>query len=948
MMEDIKVKLKINDAYARWIDPMNPAKDIRPIFGDDVKFKLSEEENQIFKRIQIDGQFKFVGSDFDMIDKCSIHSKFTLEVYKGNDLMGYSDFKRTDCVFNYDDKICTVKLSTKDKYDKLLNNYDKTFNLIKLAPKREQIKLKRRAVLQLYVKGEDSVTNIVGGVYYEQKSKEVISESELTDTYHFGGGLPLAVININTLVPPAEPEIKGEYLLTWMGRKVISTPQLPTPEERVVYTFTNTNKSRFTIDITYAGGWVLQIWDNARGSYLAYTSVSKIDNNSQNITFRRNTDNSRFATAYFQSIGLLYGRLLLPASYPATYQRSMDDDITEYNSNYPNVVSVALENYCEKIRMNTDKTTVPTEWGIDSSERYFTYPTLSDEQKSAGVQPIPIGRSHWDSIAYWLLYDNFINILSSGYDYDVILKDSIPIWSAISVLLKKVDSNIKFGDGYRYSQFLSFNSGEDNRMFCSYDFLGYRSRLHITPISNIKKNFYEQAAQRGDISLKQVLDMLRKVYNCYWFIDSDNNLRIEHIVYFKNGNTYQREVITPTIDITDKKSLPTGESWGFGQNTIEYDTSKCHSRYEFRWANDCTYPFVGEPIDIKDVYIDTNRKESVTIENFLSDIDYIISNPSEISNDIYAVYEVNVNTQQIDIGDVRLNDKSPKYNVQNPYMTMINAERYYYPYNMSGWESYAGSDKLEVYKTKPIKRQKLACPLTLEEINSIGVVRTEVGDGLISDMNANINTFYANNTIMYEQERNLTNMIDALYDPLNKTATYRNTTFRNIILRLGMRLNGQLEREQLFPIPMKSNIVIDVTEKPVILNVEDLTPYIINRTFRKIGGAMIFTEEAISEKYSLTIKAEKSIGGYDWAGIYLTAINKIKVTISASCESNNDYGYISPIPCIGGVFTGYLQVSGTNTRSMIINAEQNIYIGYSKNATISANEDKIIITIEKV
>ena len=673
---------------------------------------------------------------------------------------------------------------------------------------------------------------------------------------------------------------------------------------------------------------------------------------SQDITFEKaGSSGGNYASGTFNSDGDLYCRVLLPKHFDNSYERNMADDITDYDSNYPYVGSVSLDKFAPKMKMVVDKSNAPTEWGIDSEGKYFVYPTLTADQQKNGSSPIPIGQSHWERMSSWLLSDDDVNNLVDDFDDTFVLKDSYPIWSAIAVLLKEIDDTITFEGTQDYSMFL-YLSGTNPYIY-SYDFPSHRNALHITPISNIKKTFYEQAAQRGEISLKQILDMLRNVYNCYWFIDSEKRLRIEHIVYFKNGNSYTSEKPTPSIDVTIKKNLPTGESWGFAQNTVEYETDKCPARYEFKWGDKCTYPFVGEPVDVKDIYLDASRKESVGIENFLADIDYIVSNPSGVSDDLFAVFEVNKLTKKVDILDVRLNDASPKYKVQNPYLSMIVAERFYYPFDLSGWKAYAGKYELDVYKTKGIKKQTLSCPLSLAEMRSIGIIRTEVGNGTIDKLEAEINTLYAKNTIYYEEAKSVLDKIYYISYVSNRGyIQFFNPTNTKVRLKIGLVEGGKIVSVHYLDIPLRGNNTLSASagQSPVIMDAEDISAFTINRKFRKIGGAMSLDSRASSNgKYVLEISASKSIGSNDFAGIYITANRAIKITLQASTEEYYDFGYTSvDYPICTSKLLAEVSVSGTESISKTISAGESRYIGFFKDKTTSENDDKVTITIEEV
>ena len=933
-MKDLNIKLKINGVYTQ--------NDVHPVFGDDIKINISREENQIFKREKIEGTFKFVGNEFDLIYQCSIFTKFTLEIYREDVFVGSANFIRTDCEFNLDDKICSVKLTTKDIYEKILNGYENKYNLVKLAPQRESVTMTKRAVLQFYVRGENVVTNVVGGVHYEQSCKEVYDADKLKDIYHFGGYLPLSYIDIKKIIDVTAPaDILGRYFIDTSivsGRSII---------------YINGNNSRYRIQITYLGTeWRLILIDSTPDKALAGASIPSMQIGSQDITFEKaGSSGGNYASGTFNSDGDLYCRVLLPKHFDNSYERNMADDITDYDSNYPYVGSVSLDKFAPKMKMVVDKSNAPTEWGIDSEGKYFVYPTLTADQQKNGSSPIPIGQSHWERMSSWLLSDDDVNNLVDDFDDTFVLKDSYPIWSAIAVLLKEIDDTITFEGTQDYSMFL-YLSGTNPYIY-SYDFPSHRNALHITPISNIKKTFYEQAAQRGEISLKQILDMLRNVYNCYWFIDSDNRLRIEHIVYFKNGNSYTSEKPTPSIDVTIKKNLPTGESWGFAQNTVEYETDKCPARYEFKWGDKCTYPFVGEPIDVKDIYLDASRKESVGIENFLADIDYIVSNPSGVSDDLFAVFEVNKLTKKVDILDVRLNDASPKYKVQNPYLSMIVAERFYYPFDLSGWKAYAGKYELDVYKTKGIKKQTLSCPLSLAEMRSIGIIRTEVGNGTIDKLEAEINTLYAKNTIYYEEAKSVLDKIYYISYASNRGyIQFFNPTNTKVRLKIGLVEGGKIVSVYYLDIPLRGNNTLSASagQSPVIMDAEDISAFTINRKFRKIGGAMSLDSRASSNgKYVLEISASKSIGSNDFAGIYITANRAIKITLQASTEEYYDFGYTSvDYPICTSKLLAEVSVSGTESISKTISAGESRYIGFFKDGTTSENDDKVTITIEEV
>ena len=313
----------------------------------------------------------------------------------------------------------------------------------------------------------------------------------------------------------------------------------------------------------------------------------------------------------------------------------------------------------------------------------------------------------------------------------------------------------------------------------------------------------------------------------------------------------------------------------------------------------------------------------------------------------------------MDIFDVRLNDESPKYKVQNPYLSMIIAEQYYYLFDLSGWKAYAGEYELDVYKTKGIKKQTLSCPLTLAEMRSIGVIHTEIGNGTIDKLDAEINTLYAKNTIYYEEAKSVLDKIYYMNFASNRGyIQFFNPTNTKVRLKIGLVKNGKIVSVHYLDVPLRGNNILSVDIgqsagvgiSPVIMDAEDISAFTINRKFRRIDGAMRLDDSASSNgKYVLEISASKNIGSNDYAGIHITANRAIKITLQASTEINYDFGYTSiNYPAFSRDDDMEVSVSGTDTISKTIYAGDSRYIGFSKVGTTSGNDDKVTITIEEV
>lgn len=931
-MDNLTVKLKISGVDTPY--------DVHPVFGDNMKLSIEREDEQVFRREKIDGTFQFVGEDFDLIDSCGDSIQFTLLLYRGAALVGTGTFYKTDCTIDYDNKNISIKLTTTDVYEKFLANYDNKYNLVKLAPTIRQMSLRRRGVLQIYAKGEKVLTNIVGGMSFEQTAAEVTDINTLINTYKFSSIAPMAYISISAsqILDQSIADAVGNY---FMYNSITS--------EGIIY---KQEKGHYHIQVS--SNTALLIDDNT-GTNVAMADITSTDDGT--VWDWRTTSGvttTRCRSTYNKD-GNLYGRYLCPSNaYDSQIVPRPTEDICEYDANYPYVRPSGSGDIVQRLQMVTKRSTEPTPWGIDSNMQYFTAPELTATEKADGVNSIPVGQSHWGRFSTWIVLDTEFRNVMDLFNNEFTLKDAYPLWSAIKVLLAKVDPNLNFGSTATFSQFLAETYAQASADVDIYPFPRSRNDyLFITPITNVKKTYYEQAAQRGDISLKQILDMLRKVFGCYWWIDSSNNLRIEHITYFKNGNTYKQGSVTPSMDVTQMLDYPPNKSWSFNTNKVEFDGSKCPSRYEFKWGDSCSEPFTGVPIDIKDNFVDRSKKETVTVDNFITDVDYVIINPKEVSDDLYALLEgYSSGGNQVPLTSVRLGADTPLYKLQNAYLSFLFIEKNYYPYDLAGWRAMADTTPLEVYDVKAIKKQNIVFPCTLAQARALGLVRTGVGDGEIEKMNLNADTLIATTELSFVEPKDYIPDIEVTYEPHvpNRHAYLNNRTDKYLKVTYAKVRNNKIlsiSKGNVYPKQRLLVLNVSITDSTIIevLKVEDITAFSYNGIFHKENGLMSVSEEWIDPSTTKITFDGKMQDGRDWAMLRLVARQRLEITIKASSENNYDIGWADDTPCGNDASGAQYKASGTATTTFYLNAGESIYIGYTKDGSQYSNQDKIVFEI---
>jgi hypothetical protein len=60
-------------------------------------------------------------------------------------------------------------------------------------------------------------------------------------------------------------------------------------------------------------------------------------------------------------------------------------------------------------------------------------------------------------------------------------------------------------------------------------------------------------------------------------------------------------------------------------------------RYEYKWMDDTTYTFKGDAIEVLSPFVQEGKIEEVNIDGFNADVDYMMLNPSNVSEDGFAL-----------------------------------------------------------------------------------------------------------------------------------------------------------------------------------------------------------------------------------------------------------------------------------------------------------------------
>lgn len=712
----------MNIRYKFYVDSreMNPA-----IYSNDLSIDISPESGQEFARRKLSGTLVFQREDFVFLAEKSIEAEMTLKITRSKDEGAFSDyyvskFSKTDCAWNYDNRTVSIKVETDDGYTDVLAGLDKEFDLIKLAPKIQKCMIVKRPCVQLHIENDSSVTSYASGTYWEQ---DVINDAGLTQnmwafssfmlTFTMSNGTIYTGVLYRNNVSSGTNYEGTAYDDKGLYRMEIAMNTVDTSGTTTFKIYGINNGTLYWEGETYAGvsenGELL--WEDTINMQMVTPPVTNVT-----MTWRSNYIQSRILTDRQSMTGYdLY--------------RITSEDALEINPNYKYGAKVSFSNV---VFVSARKTDTPNKWGMDSNGKYFLPP-----EDEGGY--LPLSKSNWTNSSYWFKYNDSVYEIDRIGRNSFVLNDAYPIHSVIQVLLNEIAPGITHSNTTAYSQFLYSES----------DPISHKDiNLIMTPTSNVKKAGYDQPAMKAPITLGEVLSMLYNTFKLKWHI-KDSKLIIEHIQYYYNGGTYDTEQQIG-LDLTTTIQPSNNKPWGMGQNSFEYDKENAPERFQFSWANDVTEPFEGYPIEVKSNAVQKGNIEEITVGKFTSDIDFILSNPSMISDDGFVVMSCYYNStlRQYTLPFVERTIDGFTYNFQNGYLAYIVLQPDYWVYDMPGRTLMINNAEYVAQSVTRKMKQSIKFP-TYDDIDPMTLVKTDLGVGKIDKCTVSLGTRMNNVTLKY-------------------------------------------------------------------------------------------------------------------------------------------------------------------------------------------------------
>ena len=716
----------MNPIYKFELTAGNTTQRAFPIYKDDLAKDFEKESNQEFFRAKLSGKMTFESADYAFIVSKAFDTQFVLVIFisydAGQTWASYwrGTFWKTDCDFDNDTQTVVVQPTVWDQYNAVLAGIEKEYNLLDLAPEIVPVKADKRPMVQVYVPGQSVIGCFLSGMWWEQECDPISDAQLLRTKYFFEHNKTYTNIIISGNITPELPGMVSGYKTNSWGKDFDFT----VGNFRYVRVAGGTTDA---ISIRDAQTGIAK-WTNSSvpadlvGSYTV--NLSPVAGQGATGIVTLDIEQRSVFARFICDVDNVLGQDTNPIP---------DDDLVANNRNYSRVIPYDFES---EIYFNAILSTTPTKWGIYQPGLYFQPP-----YSIYGLSFYPIARSAWGRVSIWFSPSPVYDYVEEGGRANFTLNDAYPLSSVISVLLAKIAPGITHAGTTDYSQFLYGTN-----------LIGITQTLLITPKSNLVTSGYDQPAQKAPITLKNVLDMLRDCFRCYWFIDEQNRFCIEHISYFMNGGAYPGTPDFPKIGInlTEQVVTRNGKPWAFGRDQFSYDKPDMAARYEFGWMDDVTEPFEGNAIEIDAQFVNPENIERIDIANFTSDVDYILLNPSAISKDGFTLLAAVLESGEYKLPYYEYPQGNTTTYLQNGYVAFCYLQNYY-AYDMPAYQYRVGDTPKIALGIKRLKKQTIIFPAFIDpQLNRL--IKTNLGNGTIEKLSVNLSSRNANATLRYDTE----------------------------------------------------------------------------------------------------------------------------------------------------------------------------------------------------
>jgi len=612
---------------------------VRPLYGDDPNVAIERVNDEWYYTRKLGGKFTFVREDYSWIMARQFDGTYSMTVECSTDGISWQEyfvgtFSRASLTIDEDNRNAVLDGLSEGTYNVIENAKDTEYDLRKVIPDTEAKEVQGEiwpALALVDYRSESIVSSdvycngaSVGGGYKE-------SDSGYTEKVNVG---TTSVWRLVKVWAEAEVKMESGYTSEAEGRYngfVDYHTNSPASGGSVVSVdgeLRNENGCKMTISVAPSTNNTLyadmHIYGSDRVGIVG--GIVSLGNNSTGYSSPASVAYTDFGSTHFDTVTIQFH--YIRATLLTTSADGVEENVLNVGPYYKGMR--AFNNGDSGLEIEASLNTSEQSNGhrlIAGTDLYFAPPE--------GEGWIPLAEDNWNFASLW--YRITPSVANGLQDRSLMgtwrWTRCWTLGTVLRWLLAKVSGGkVHFGEDEHYSQFLyaAVNPVAQGEQF---EWLFCQKSDVMNPGG--------QSSTRCPARLNWFLEYMKNALNCYWWLekrnDGDYDFRLEHVEYFRRGNSYTDPLDDPMrefIDITKIKPLRNFPRNGQAAKRLSDQTNKytfdlqgMAERYTFSWQGEGgSDEFKGNPMLFKAGWIEEGSSEDKQVDNIFADLSWLTLN----------------------------------------------------------------------------------------------------------------------------------------------------------------------------------------------------------------------------------------------------------------------------------------------------------------------------------
>lgn len=269
--------------------------------------------------------------------------------------------------------------------------------------------------------------------------------------------------------------------------------------------------------------------------------------------------------------------------------------------------------------------------------------------------------------------------------------------------------------------------------------------LVVVPKSNVLVKNYSNAATAGNVKFSELMELLRVIRNAEYFLEG-SVLVSEHIEWFENGGSYTSPVVGAnlTLEVEPRTGLP----WEFRSDEFTYDGVQIPERYKFQAMDPASPRFAGVDIVMESEMAKGGGSTDFAARQFSFDLDFSQANAPSVQETGFFLLQTFPGTNAYTVARP---SSGPLANVQNGGLAFPQIQQDYFRHGLPVRLARINGELIQAETVQRTRQQSLVVP-TNPNLDTIQLVKTSMGDGLIKSISYNMLTGKSQILLLHEPE----------------------------------------------------------------------------------------------------------------------------------------------------------------------------------------------------